>query len=78
MIPHGPSCLEGPVSKSRDMWRNDATEFCAVEPQLPLETEGIRTDLVLRVRREIAAGTYETEDKLELALAKLFQAIDVE
>ena len=36
-------------------------------------TQGsIRQDLVDRVRREIAAGTYDTEARMELALGRLF------
>ncbi len=33
-----------------------------------VESGGIRSDLVARVRNEIAAGTYETPEKLSLAL----------
>jgi len=35
------------------------------------ETGGIRQDLVGRIRSEIAAGTYETSDKLDVALNRL-------
>ncbi|MBE6429156.1 MAG: hypothetical protein E7028_11390 [Planctomycetaceae bacterium] len=38
--------------------------------------DGIRTDLVNRVRAEIAAGTYETPEKLEIALEKLLASFD--
>lgn len=31
----------------------------------------IRTDLVARVKQEIAAGTYETEERLEIAIDRL-------
>lgn len=75
---HGPSCLNGPVTKARSWWHESDDEFSAVEARLQPATDGIRNDLVERVRREIAAGTYETEDKLEIAMAKLFQAIDVD
>jgi hypothetical protein len=75
---HGPSCLAGPVSKSSSWWRQHTDEFSAVEPSLQKPVDGIRHDLVERVRREIAAGTYEDEDKLEIALAKLCQSLDVE
>ncbi len=36
---------------------------------------GLRTDLVARVRQEIAAGTYETPDKLDAALDRLLDQI---
>jgi len=75
---HGPSCLEGPITKSRDCWREPADEFSAVESRLAPPADGIRKDLVERVRREIAAGTYESEDKLEIALAKLCQSGDLD
>jgi len=31
--------------------------------------------LVERVRREIAAGTYDTDEKLEIALQRLFEEL---
>jgi hypothetical protein len=37
----------------------------------------IRHDLVARVRREIEAGTYDTEEKLDAALARLFERLDL-
>ena len=36
-----------------------------------VKVKGIRTDLVNRVRAEIAAGTYETPEKMEIALEKM-------
>ena len=69
MYRHGATCLTGPVSLARDWW------FAT-----PVETElaegEIRHDLVARVRREIAAGIYDTPDKLETALARLFLRLD--
>jgi hypothetical protein len=35
------------------------------------EEGGFRADLVARVRKEIAAGTYETPEKLQAALERL-------
>ncbi len=75
---HGPTCLEGPVTKARTWWQGPGDEFTAVEPRLTPPQDGIRTELVERIRKEIAAGTYETEDKLEIALAKLFQSRNLE
>jgi hypothetical protein len=75
---HGPTCLAGPVTKCRSWWQTRSDEFSAVEPSLSRPVNGIRANLVERVRREIAAGTYETEDKLDLAFAKLFQSLDVD
>jgi negative regulator of flagellin synthesis FlgM len=39
------------------------------------EAGGVRQDLVNRIRSEIAAGTYETPDKLEAALDRLLDEI---
>jgi negative regulator of flagellin synthesis FlgM len=39
------------------------------------ELPDIRSDLVARIRAEIAAGTYETEEKLEIALERLLDEI---
>lgn len=36
-----------------------------------VKVNGIRTDLVNRVRAEIAAGTYDTPEKMEIALEKM-------
>lgn len=36
----------------------------------------MRLDLIARVRREIEEGTYETPEKLEIALERLFAAVD--
>lgn len=38
-------------------------------------TDGVRTDLVARLRAEIADGTYETADKLDTAVNRLFDAL---
>jgi len=35
------------------------------------ELPGVRTELVERVKAEIAAGTYETPDRLDVALERL-------
>lgn len=85
MYRHGPTCLAGPVSKARVMWiwsANGATETdtLLLEPQdaadpLTSRTD-IRLDLVQRVRREIAAGVYDTPDKWEAALDRLFDRLE--
>lgn len=35
----------------------------------------VRAGLVARVRREIASGTYDTPEKLEVALGRMFEAL---
>jgi hypothetical protein len=66
MFTHGPSCLEGPVSRTLCRWAGKATESS------PGSSE-IRTELVERVRREIAEGRYETDEKWDAALEVLFR-----
>jgi hypothetical protein len=66
MFRHGPSCLEGPVS--RKAGRRSAAPCSDRE-------RPFRADLVARVRREIAAGTYETPEKLDVALERLLERL---
>jgi len=72
---HTPSCLEGPLSGTREWWRtlegNNETQSTAREPLF-------RAALVDQVRREIAAGTYDTEDKWESALDRLLLRLEAE
>ena len=81
MYRHGPSCLKGPVSRARRCWVYPAPEERVPEtpssPDLPADrpTRGVRLDLVARVRKEIAAGTYDTPEKWEAALDRLFQSL---
>jgi hypothetical protein len=66
MYTHGPSCLEGPASRTFLRWS-----------QLTRGLHGrFRTELVERVRREIAEGTYDTPEKWEIALDRLLDAIE--
>lgn len=49
------------------------------EQEVPVTTtERIRWDLVHRVRQEIEAGTYDTEEKLELALEEMLASMPVQ
>jgi hypothetical protein len=59
MIQHSSTCLKGPKSRARRAWK---------------KARGggeIRHDLVARVREEIAAGTYDTPEKMQAALERL-------
>jgi hypothetical protein len=70
---HQPSVLRGPSRRSHFTSR------------LPTRTKKLRSrkadadlfraDLVARVRAEIALGTYETPEKLELALTRLLEEV---
>jgi hypothetical protein len=63
------TCLEGSTPPNRLAGLFARPE----EPptNLPEPADDIRRDLVERVRREIAAGTYDTSDKWEAALERL-------
>ena len=70
---HGASCLEGPVTRSRPWWGpEEETGIATLEEADP----EIRHDLVARVRREIAAGEYDTPEKFERALDRLLLSLE--
>jgi hypothetical protein len=83
MHEHGPKCLEGPQRGTAGWWQELGKLGGATEVAPPPKTKPprkrsgsdrsarIRTDLVERVRREIAAGTYDTPQKWEEALDRL-------
>lgn len=80
MHEHGPDPLQGPVRGSAAWWRaappESATETESPPPKKPRkrsDAKPIRQDLVDRVRKEIEAGTYETEEKWEAALDRLLE-----
>ena len=85
MFSHGPSCLNGPVSRERGWWLPDdldsllpgeTEEPTIEEPSAPgRDNRLIRTELVERIRREIAEGVYETPEKWETALDRLFERL---
>jgi anti-sigma28 factor (negative regulator of flagellin synthesis) len=73
MLQHKPSCLSGPVSKTRRSWNNGADK-----PRPPRDESTIRAELVERVRREIAEGTYDTPEKMAIALDRLLNRLEWE
>jgi hypothetical protein len=75
MHTHSASCLRGPITRSRGHWLiGDAPTTDHNVPQL--SDPAIRADLVHRVRREIANGTYDTPEKWEKALDRLLKEIE--
>ena len=58
----------GPFTQSRLVEVRPRTEPSGRPRSAPLPQRGIRTDLVARVRREIAEGRYDTPEKWEAAL----------
>lgn len=94
MLTHTTVCLEASTPGNRSWWvdRPHATQgkasvetshFNSDESQQTSQRRrtagnGIRSELVARVRREIAEGTYLTEAKWEVALERLFDRLDQE
>jgi len=69
MYHHTPTCPERPVRCNRLEALFNAAASEAVE------TEEFRHDLVARVRRAIADGTYDTPEKWEAALDRLAEEL---
>jgi hypothetical protein len=79
---HDPSEHAGPLRGTTAWWRSPQERAGLQEsPQQAPSTgdkssDGIRHDLVQRVRREIAAGTYDTPEKWQAALDRLLQRLE--
>jgi len=43
--------------------------------RFPFPQDSIRSELVERVRNEIAQGTYDTPEKMQIALERLFDRV---
>jgi negative regulator of flagellin synthesis FlgM len=81
---HGPQALQGPHRAPAPSATTPATSQPVDQLELSREaqdlsqareTAGIRQDLVNRVRQEIAAGAYDTEEKFEIALDRLLDEL---
>lgn len=82
---HGTQALNGPHFNNRPQQATSAASSQPVD-QLDLSpaalaasestpSEGIRTELVAQLRQQIASGTYDTADKLESAMNRLFDSM---
>ena len=81
MHKHGPDPLPGPLRGSPAWWHGrkeddpPADEPTPTPPparaKRPRKPRKIRTELVERVRAEIAAGTYDTPERFQAALDRL-------
>ena len=75
MYRHGTTCL--PVSED---WKRATTallgeEAYEVTPGGEALGEGMRWELIQRIRSEIEAGTYETPERWETALERLAESL---
>jgi hypothetical protein len=89
MHEHGPDELLGPVRGTAAWWRGTGAPPELLDEGTPIQTKTskkrkkpgkdakpMRTELVERVRQEIAAGTYDTQEKWEAALECLLDRLD--
>jgi negative regulator of flagellin synthesis FlgM len=65
------AALSGPTGISDIVELSAAAQLVAKVQQLP----EIRTELVERVKTEIAAGTYETPERLDIAVSRLMDEL---
>jgi hypothetical protein len=76
---HASTCLKGPVSQARRCWKKglakgkESNRHARRPAREGRAGDGIRHDLVARVRKEIAAGTYDTPEKWQAALDRLLE-----
>jgi len=71
MQTHGPNTLEGPLTWERCWWPRPANASPPDASPSSTPDPDIRSELVERIRREIAAGTYDTPEKWEIAVQRL-------
>jgi len=82
MQTHKSSRLTGPNPRTRAWWHthdhSPRSEPLSPLPEVaaPDDDPGFRTDLVARVRRQIADGVYGTEEQWEIALERLLRHLD--
>ena len=82
MYKHGPNCLDGPAS-IHSLWLQ-ANSYETEPSESPVNSDKqnrgpvFRPELVKRVRREIADGTYDTPEKWDIALDRLWRRLNEE
>jgi len=77
MHTHLASPMRGPVTKTCNSWVDALIQENLVDVPSIGDPE-IRTELVKRVRREIAEGTYDTPEKFDQALDRLLDRLESE
>ncbi len=81
MQTHKASFLTGPKAKPRAWWQTpDWSPLPNILDPLPETAEDdepeFRADLVARIRRQIADGTYGTDDQWDIAVDRLLRHLD--
>jgi hypothetical protein len=75
MQSHGPCTLKGPITQHREWWQRPKRP--SRRPKCNVVT-GIRFELVQRMRREIAAGSYDTPQKLAMAVDRMARRLNLD
>jgi hypothetical protein len=70
--------LKGPVTVHREWWQKPRKKRPPQKTPSNGVVTGIRFALVQRIRREIAAGTYETPEKLAMAIDRMVRRLDLD
>jgi len=70
----GSCCLKGPVTQDRPWWGRPSRKG---RKPVPTSDPSIRSDLVARVRQQIAEGTYDTPERWEAALDRLTRVLQL-
>jgi negative regulator of flagellin synthesis FlgM len=74
--PHNPQFRRAAEGVSRPASGDQLSISPAAEAAIQAATnDGIRADLVAKIRAELASGTYETAEKLDVALDRLLDEI---
>jgi negative regulator of flagellin synthesis FlgM len=83
---HGPHGVNAPHAPFRSRQATDAAKTQATGDRVEIspaaeaaisaaEAKGVRHELVNRIRSEIAAGTYETPEKLDAAIEQMLDRL---
>lgn len=75
MYQHDSTCLKGPKSRARQWWHDEPDEAGGVG-LLTAPAEGLRHELIARVRQEIADGTYDSPERWQAALDRLLDRLE--
>ena len=78
MQSHGPCTLKGPITQHREWWQRPRKPRNTRHAKPSGVVSGIRFQLVQRVRREIAVGTYDTPEKLAMAIDRMAERLNLD